>query len=189
MLHKFLASEQFHALLTAIDADLAKEIQQKGCPHCGEKLDNSNYSRSPFGVAAPFRPYYQTRRSLCCRKCRKRTPSPTVRFFGRRWYCAPFFLFINALIGKQSRRRITAVQQHIRRPISKRTWQRWRYWWCEYFPTLPFWKKMKGLIPIHAIRGPFPYILLAIRSGRLEERITTLLQFLAPITAGALCAV
>lgn len=189
MLHKFLENTSFHILLTRIDDTLAEEVQQKGCPYCGGKLHYSDYPRSPFGVSAAFRDYYQSRRSFCCAQCRKRTTSPSVRFFGRRWYYAPFFILINALIGKASARRLVGIQRYLGLTISKRTWRRWRKWWHEYFPTTSFWKKMKGLISIHAINGPFPRTLLSPEVKGLEEKVTTLLQFLAPITAGALRAV
>jgi len=190
MLHKFLLNAKFHQLLTRMDEQLADETRQKGCPHCGEKLNNSDYPRSPFGVATPFRDYYQIRRSLCCAKCRKRTTPPSVRFFGRRWYCAPIFLLISALIGKPTGRRFAAIQRHLGLPnFSKKTWDRWRLWWHEYFPLHPFWKKMKGLIPIDALQGPLPVSVLAIFSGRLEKRIIRALKFFSPMTVSIFRAI
>lgn len=189
MLYKFLLDAKFHELLSHIDSNLAMEVKQKGCPHCGEKLNHSNYPRSPFGVATLFRSYYQTRESLCCIRCRKRTMPPSVRFFGRRWYCSAFLLLLSALIGKRCKKRMERIHHHLGNVISQRTWKRWRRWWNIYFPSTSFWKKMKGIFPLFSLKGPFPRIWFRIFTGSLREKMIHVLRWLAPITAGALRAV
>ena len=97
MSHKFIFSASFHSLLIAIDRELSELTRQQGCS-CGGRLHQSNYPRSPFGLPAEFRSFYDERFSSCCHDCRKRTTSPSVRFFGRRWYPAPLLLLISALM-------------------------------------------------------------------------------------------
>lgn len=189
MLYKFLLNAKFHELLSDIDNDLAMESKKDGCARCGGKLNYSNYPRSPFGVAPPFRSYYRTRCSFCCVKCRKRVTSASVRFFGRRWYCSPFFLLINALMNKDRGKSIQIAQRHLRCAISKRTWMRWRRWWDAYFPTTPFWEKLKGIIPLFILNGPFPRVFFKIYSERLMEKVIHILRLIAPITAGDFRAV
>ena len=62
MSHNFLFDASFHELLTQIDQDLAKAIQESGCPDCAGNLHQANYPRSPFGLLAVFRVYYNERR-------------------------------------------------------------------------------------------------------------------------------
>ena len=97
MSHKFLQDASFHFVLKSIDQDLAKGIQQQGCPRCGGALHHSDYPRSPCGVSPPFRKYYEDRLSFCCCLCRKRITPPSVRFFGRRWFPAPLLTLVSAL--------------------------------------------------------------------------------------------
>ena len=43
----------FLNLLLQIDQTIAKEVQAKGCPHCGCILDVSNYPKKPRGLLIP----------------------------------------------------------------------------------------------------------------------------------------
>ena len=54
MSHKFLLNASFHSLLNAIDQELAEQALKKGCSHCGGKLHQADYPRSPFGIPQPF---------------------------------------------------------------------------------------------------------------------------------------
>lgn len=136
------------------------------------------------------REYYQSRRSLCCGQCRRRTTPQSVRFFGRRWYVTPVFLLINALKSGWSERRCAQVKRHFGVLMSKRTWRRWRLWWIECFELTDFWKQAKGLIPISNLLGPFPRGLFNMYlSTPWIDRFVSLVQFFAPITAGAFRAV
>ena len=112
MSHNFLFDASFHELLTQIDQDLAKAIQESGCPDCAGNLHQANYPRSPFGLLAVFRVYYNERLSFCCADCRKRFTPPSVRFFGRRWFVAPVFLLICLFKLGINERRIAQVKQH-----------------------------------------------------------------------------
>lgn len=100
MSHNFLFNTIFHKLLKAMDYDLSQEECIKGCPYCGGNLHQAHYPRSPVGISKEHREYYEDRYSHCCYRCRKRTTSPSLRFFGRRWYPGPLFIWISSLAAR-----------------------------------------------------------------------------------------
>jgi hypothetical protein len=182
MLHNLLLNSTFHEFLKTIDDELADKVQKAGCQHCKGHLHQSNYPRHPLGLSKAHRIHYQWRRSFCCSRCRKRTTSPSVRFFGRRWFPSPFLILISALMKGPNQRRCTAIKKHFGIVVNKRTWQRWRLWWQEYFQTTSFWQQVKGFFPLHALRGPFPRSLLDSYAGSLKQKILHLLRFLTPLS-------
>lgn len=189
MSHKFLFDASFYTLLIAIDRELAEKELAKGCSYCGGKLHQANYPRSPFGLPIEFRLHFEERLSFCCYDCRKRITPPSVRFFGRRWFPGPILILIAALMTSINERRLEQIKRHFGIVVSESTWKRWRLWWREIFPGTAFWKSYTGLIHPHFITGVFPRVLLKIYSGRLDEKMKLLLQFLSPMTAGVLRAV
>jgi hypothetical protein len=185
----FIFNASFHLLLNKIDQELANDALQKGCP-CGGKLHQADYPRSPIGMPSQFRHYYDERLSFCCAICRKRITPPSVRFFGQRWYPAPLHLLVSVLMLGINERRITQVKRHFAITVSDSTWKRWRKWWCDFFPSTPFWRREKGLAAnIDMTNKAFPRALLNEFPGVLEEKMCLLLRFLAPLTGGTLRAV
>jgi hypothetical protein len=189
MYHKLLIDPSFHALLKAIDDDLAEITRKEACCHCGGALHQANYPRSPLGLSTSCREHYDSRRSFCCGDCRKRVTTPSVRFFGRRRFPAAIMLLISAFISSTSRRRYHQVTHYFGITMSLRTWVRWRRWWRECFIGTAFWKQAKAQLPSKALVGPFPRQLFSIYPGRQNERLVMVLQFLAPLTAGVYRAV
>lgn len=188
MSHKFPFNSTFHRVLVAIDRELAESTRQKGCS-CGGVLHVSNYPRSPLGIPAPIRSNYDTRLSFCCDNCRKRTIPPSVRFFGRRWYPAPLLLFISACMVSINDYRLAQIKRHFGISVSESTWKRWRRWWREAFTETRFWKQARGSIPEPKRTAMQPRGMLNAFQGSLDKKISSLLQFLSPITAGLLRAV
>ena len=133
--------------------------------------------------------YFEQRFSLCCVTCRKRTAVPTLRFFGRRWYPSPLFLFISLLQRRSSMRRLKQIEKRFGLSIKKNTWKRWCLWWQAHFTRTVFWKKEQGKYIGRALLGPYPKSLFKVMQGLFEKRMLLLLQFFAPITAGFLRAV
>lgn len=189
MSHKFLMASSFHSLLTVMDYELAEQERVKGCVYCGGRLHRSNYPRSPFGVPMRHRAYYEERFSHCCGVCRKRTTPPSVRFFGRYWFPAPLLILISALANGVTNKLCSRLKRLFGVMINKKTWKRWQRWWRDIFGVTPFWKGNTGIIPIAQLTAPFPRALLVIYSGTLQNRLVSVLQFLAPLTAGVLRAV
>jgi hypothetical protein len=189
MSHKFLFDANFHLLLNTIDQEIAKETQQKGCIHCGNKLHQANYPRSPVGIPSEFRCAYDERLSFCCDECRRRTTPQSVRFFGRRWFPAPLLILVSALMLGINERRLAQVKRHFGIAVSESTWKRWRRWWRESFMATQFWQQAKGLAPTAIETRSFPRALLSVFPGVLEEKMRLLLRFLSPLTGGILRAV
>lgn len=189
MSHNFLSNANFHLFLNSIDQELALKTQEKGCPECGHKLHQANYPRSPIGISPQFRDQYDERLSFCCEVCRKRITPPSVRFFGRRWYPAPLFIFISALMRRVSESTLVLVKRQFGISVSESTWKRWRRWWRESFVETLFWKQAKSIIP-RALESkrPFPHALLDAFSGSLEKKMGFLLKFLSPLSCGVLQA-
>ena len=133
--------------------------------------------------------YFEQRFSLCCVTCRKRTAVPTLRFFGRRWYPSPLFLFISLLQRRSSMRRLKQIEKRFGLSIKKNTWKRWCLWWQAHFTRTVFWKKEQGKYIGQALLGPYPKSLFKVMQDSFEKRMLLLLQFFAPITAGFLRAV
>lgn len=190
MLHKFLFNASFHLFLISIDQELAKTVQDKGCPYCMGQLHQANYPRSPMGLPSPCRDYYDERISFCCDRCRKRITPQSVRFFGRRWFPAPLFILINVFMLGINELRILQIKRHFGVVVSESTWKRWRRWWRERFIKTEFWQQAKGLLvsPLSTEKS-FTRALLNRFSGKVEEKFFQLLRFLAPLTGGDLRAV
>jgi len=190
LFHTSILNSTIHLLLVKIDNDFADDAIKAGCLYCGGQLHQADYPRTPHGLSEADVEHYQFRRSLCCGKCRKRHTPPSVRFFGRRWYVASVFILINALKGGWSyRRRVQIINYHFGVVMSKRTLQRWLRWWRKCLEVTDFWKQAKGQIHIDYLIGPFPRRLLSMYQMSWIDRFVLLLQFFAPLTAGAFRAV
>lgn len=188
MSHKFPFDSTFHRVLVAIDRELSELTRQQGCP-CGGRLHQSNYPRSPMGLPVEFRSSYDERLSFCCGDCRKRTTSPSVRFFGRRWYPAPLLILISALMVRINDHRLTQIKRHFGITVTESTWKRWRRWWRDIFSETRFLKQARGLIHESKKTLNLPRRMLRTFHGAINEKVILLLQFLSPITAGDLRAV
>lgn len=190
MSQNFLFNASFHLFLIQIDKEIATKTREQGCICCGGKLHVADYPRSPVGIPAELRQYYEKRLSLCCTTCRHRITPPSVRFFGRRWYPAPFHLLISVLMCGINERRLSQVRRHFGITVNESTWKRWRKWWNNAFEETAFWRKEKGLMPHAGITDtPFPRALLNEFRGAPEEKMRFLLRFLSPLTGGILRAI
>lgn len=138
-----------------------------------------------MGVPLNFREYYEERLSFCCDTCRRRSTPESVRFFGRRWYPAPFFIFICLLQFGITERRLAQFKKHTGMTVNERTWKRWRQWWRDCFVNTLFWQEHKGLV-ISALDKnlSLPRTLYDLFSGISSERLRLLLRFLSPLTSG-----
>ena len=183
MCHRFLNDAMLFHLLLKIDRDLAKEVKEARCPHCGDRLDVANYRRKPRGIpdSVTLEADFDRRFSFCCDKCRRRATPPSVRFFGRRFYVGFLVVLITALSqgpspsGKKVLRKIG---------VDRRTLKRWQQWWREVFPKGMFWKAAKpGLYPRHPADAGLPLTLADVFSFlTTREALIKCLKFLSPIT-------
>ncbi len=189
MYHNLLLKPSFHSLFVCIDDELAESIRSECCPDCTGPLYKADYPRSPLGLPASCRNFYDRRRSFCCGHCRKRITTPSVRFFGRCRFPTAVMVLISAFISSGSRRRYNQVTRYFGIKISLRTWARWRRWWQECFIGTAFWKQAKALLPLTVVDGLCPRQLVQIYSGTLASQLEKALRFLAPLTAGVYRAV
>jgi hypothetical protein len=185
MSQNFIFKSSFHALIITIDREMAAIVMDNGCDHCGGKLHQAHYPRSPVGMPADFRDHYNQRISFCCSSCRKRTTPASVRFFGRRRSPAPIFMLICILQCGINERRLSQIKRHFGITVSESTWKRWRRWWRESFEETKFWMKEKGLLSTPPSTNQLiPRALFTLFTGNFTEKICFLLRFLSPLTGG-----
>ena len=144
MSHKFLLSTSFHKQLLALDLDIARDTQEKGCGYCAGKLHQAHYPRIGFGVGAKIALFYTLRFSFCCADCRRRTTAPSIRFFGSRRYVSSIFLFLCTLRLSPSERNCERLFRRFNLNVSLSTWKRWLAWWQQTFPQTQFWSIAKS---------------------------------------------
>lgn len=91
-----LGSVEFHADLVRTDLEVARRLQERGCPRrgCGGRLHRADFPRKVRGLAVEDSSLFESRIGLCCGRCRRRVLPPTVRFFGRSSYA-----FVAALVA------------------------------------------------------------------------------------------
>jgi hypothetical protein len=178
---KQLANPKLHELLEKHDLEMLEQARQAGCPPCQRqgqdqgKLHRADYPRKPRGGPARW----DKRHSLCCADCRRRVTPASVRFFGRRFFVAPFFVLICALNYGLTAARVRRVSEIF--GVDRRTLARWRQWWLEQVVRSAFWKEAR----VHLMPPPdathLPGSLLQ-SFGRRRDRLLKTLQFLAPLT-------
>jgi len=173
--HALLQTPAFYALLLRIDEDLADLVREKGCCHCAGVLHSADYPRKPRGCPPAARPDCDTRLSLCCADCRRRTTPGSVRFLDRRIYLA-------IILVLRSNRTQGSFLDGLP-SIGWATLKRWRQWWRETFPNTPAGRWLRGLIPPTPEPPVYPDCLLqTVQRDTESERLVAVLRLLlAPI--------
>ena len=180
MCHALLQDIKFFELLLLIDQELARQVRATGCP-CGGPLHRANYPRKPRACLKAIRSSYETRFSFCCRVCRKRLTSASVRFLGRRVYLGLAVVLMSARrAGPTSC--LNRVAQGLGLPV--RTLLRWHHWWRDQFPKSRFWQANCGRFMPSLGVTVLAASLLEHFSGTTELQLHRLLFFLSPITVG-----
>jgi hypothetical protein len=173
--HALLQTPAFYSLLHRIDEDLAREVRERGCRHCGQPLHNAHYPRKPRGCPPAARLDCDTRLSLCCAECRRRTTPGSVRFLGRRVYLAVI------LVLRSSRTHGVCLDGLP--DIGWATLKRWRQWWAKTFPNTPTGRWLRGRLPPTPEPSAYPGCLLrAVQRDTEDERLVAVLRLLlAPL--------
>lgn len=180
-----LADPALYVLQLKADEELAVELQARGCPICGGRLDVANYERKPRAGVAQLPPGYEVRFSYCCAEdgCRKRGTPPSLRYLGRRVYVGAVVVLASAM-----RHGVTPSRAERLRDLtgaSRRTLERWRRWWLDVFAVGPLWKGARGLLPSPVSDSQLPASLLDAFHGSERERLMSLLRLLLPLTTVA----
>ncbi|MDA9983444.1 hypothetical protein N9H39_12160, partial [Gammaproteobacteria bacterium] len=173
----------FYQFLLHIDQEVATEVQQGGCVHCGGTLHVACYPRKPRGIHCALGEFCESRLSFCCASdgCRRRCTPPSVRFLGRKVYLGTLVVLVMAMEhGLSEKRRKQLIEQL---DLYPQTLARWRRWWRKIFPASRCWQANRGhFIPPVDI-SQLPGALLGRLSGEdLQHRVCLLLRLLAPLT-------
>ena len=185
MYQAVLADAKFHEQLLVFDRDLAASARAARCWLCGGALHSATYDRKPRGCPGGLGQEYAERFSFCCAVdgCRKRTTPPSLRFLGRKVYLATVVTLISAMLLGTTPARLARLSAML--GIDRRTLARWRTWWRSTFTDGPFASVAKAaLAPPLDITG-LPVSLLDRFAGGIEQKLSALLRFLAPLTGGA----
>lgn len=178
MCHTVLQDPNFFRLLLCIDQELAKELKAKGCA-CGGVLHRADYPRKPRGCLAEVRSQFESRRSFCCNRCRKRATSMSVRFLGRRVYVA-----VAVVIASVQRAGSSAPAEQLAQTllVPVRTLERWRRWWQAQFPLTALWRGACGRFMPPVASERLPSSALERFAGTPAQSMRHFLMFLTPLT-------
>lgn len=176
--HILLHDPNFFRLLYRIDQELASQARAGGCLFCGDVLHCANFPRKPRACLPEVRDDFETRFSFCCKRCRKRLTSMSVRFLGQRVYLGLAVVLESARHAGQLSA-AARVSKVLSVPIL--TLERWRKWWQEDFVQTPLWQAQSARF--------MPPVAVAQLPGELLERFTgaaqpllRLLLFLTPLS-------
>ncbi len=173
MCHALLQTPAFFSLLRRIDEDLMQSAQGNGCCHCGQPLHRADYPRKPRGCPQAARQDCNTRLSLCCAGCRRRTTPDSVRFLGRRVYLAIITMLRSSRVHGSSMEGLADV--------SWVTLKRWRVWWADTFPATPAGRWLGGRLPPASQSVAYPERLLqSVQADTDTDRFTAALRLLLP---------
>lgn len=183
MMDPFELGSEFFALLEQIDAEIAARVVAEGCAKCGGPLHQSNYDRKPNGgFIAPMGEDSVKRFSFCCGRegCRKRATPPSVRFLGRRFYLGVVVILASIVA------RVLEAAGEIRRVtgVPARTTRRWLAWWQGAFLSTEVFVWLRGQL-IDVSVNELPTSLVDRLKGSWTSRMTTMLQWLVPVTTNS----
>lgn len=183
MCHAFLSESRFYQFLFRIDQEIANEVRQKGCAHCGGRLHVADYPRKPRGIRCALDESYETRLSYCCATegCRRRCTPPSVRFLGRKVFMGVIVILVMAREhGLSKKHRKFLIEQL---DLYPQTMARWRKWWRKTFPASRCWQANQGHFIPPVDHARFPGALLGrFTGGDLVQRLCHLLRLLIPMT-------
>jgi hypothetical protein len=171
---RHLTDEELYQLLEKVDADLAQETREQGCPKCGGRLHRGDYARKPRGG-----PQWDKRLSFCCGQegCRRRRTPVSVRFFGRRVYVGLVVVLVSAMNHGLRADRVRRLREWL--GIDRRTLVRWRAWWLEAFVRSKGWKVIRARLLPPVCEGRLPWSLCVRFGVQHRDRLLDLLGFLA----------
>ena len=162
----------FEGLLQFDERELER-ARWGGCPHCGRRLDRSDFPRKPRGIPTAWEAAFSRRMSLCCSRdgCRKRLTPPSVRFLGRRVYAA----FV-VLVG--------GLSVWLAATIARRTLLRWETWWRGRFVETAFYQTARArfMPPLDESALPGALIERFVRHGGEDSALFATLAFVSPLT-------
>lgn len=180
-----LSDARFHRILWQLDEQSAREVKERGCRRgeCHGALHLARYLRKPRGMPVGLR-CECWRWSFCCAKdgCRARATPPSLRFLGPKVYLAAVVTVTTAMRCGMTPARMQRLEDLV--GVSRQTVVRWQRWWREVLPQSAFWRASCGAFGSTVQLSELPLSLLEQFTGEVEERLLSLLRFLAPLTGG-----
>ena len=186
MLHGLLRDPRWVAGFLALDAALAEELRDSGCP-CGGRLHRASYPRKPRGLPPGFDNAALARRaSFCCDRdgCRERATPPSVVFLGRRVYVGAAVVLAAALRHGPTPERLARIVALT--GVSLRTLRRWLGWWRDTFLTTPLGRTLRGRLVLRDATAParLPCSLLeAANEGEPGAALERVMTWLLPLSS------
>ncbi len=129
MYAEILRDASFLDALRALDEELGRATQARGCSSCGAPLDAGHYLRKPRGGPWAVSNSQCIRLSYCCRRdgCRRRALPPSVQFLGRRVYVGALVVLAGVLLQGPTAWRVVRLADTM--GADRRTLARWHRWW------------------------------------------------------------
>jgi len=185
---KLLDRASFFASLYALDKEIGRAVQARGCGYCGGPLHAGHYERRPRGLNFEPERAWLVRLSYSCGRegCRRRTTPVSVRFFGHKVYAAAAFLLLSAqATGPLTNRLLGEIERVV--GTSVETLRRWRRWWRDGFVPGRYWRQMRARFspPVAEEHGEIAASILG-RFGAAgdEAAVERCLRFVAPAAGG-----
>ena len=185
-MHGLLRDPRWVAGFLALDAALAEELRDSGCP-CGGRLHRASYPRKPRGLPPGFDNAALARRaSFCCDRdgCRERATPPSVVFLGRRVYVGAAVVLAAALRHGPTPERLARIVALT--GVSLRTLRRWLAWWRTTFAATTLGRILLGRLVLRDATAPtrLPYSLLeAADEGEPGAALERVLTWLLPLSS------
>jgi hypothetical protein len=179
-----LRDAAFFSLLLEADWRVLEACQALGCPHCGGRLDRSDYLRKPRGEPEGVPADFSVKFSLCCSVdgCRRRLTPASVRYLARRVYVGVAVLLVAAAMQGPSPARVKRLSQAF--GMAPRTARRWLEWWQTSFAESALFKSLRGLMCRRVSAEQLPRALLeAVQQERPCQTALKALELLGPLTS------
>ena len=183
MFLELLQKTSLFSLLHRIDVDLSESHRQKKCPDCGGPLHRAYYQRKPWGALVDLPDEYSQRLGLCCghEGCRRRQLPASCLFMDRKVFWRLTIVLVVAF--RQQRTAGVSVGKVCRvLGCSRSTVARWMVYFREEFPRSPWWRRLRGLVPVTIRDDGLPGNLISFFLGchcDTEDAVLRCLRFLA----------
>jgi hypothetical protein len=176
MLDDSVAFRKFFVRLADVDQQFAQQTAQRGCVHCGGRLDRADFPRKPRTAGLiPDEAIPSRRISFCCARegCRKRATPWSALFLDRKIYLAPIIVLACAWIQLQ-------LHLHAAVAVSQRTLRRWLTWWNSQFISSAFWTLARARLALPLLAHALPGSLWECFGSPSLDTLESMLKFIAP---------
>lgn len=179
--YDLLAHPNLFQMLTHFDRNIAALIHREDrCRYCCGKLDCADYFRAGYGMPQGAGDEVKRRFSFCCRDCRRRRTPDSLRFMDGKAFPSIIVIMLATLQHGETLGRLRALRKAL--GVDRRTVESWRRWWREHFASSPFWRGIRGLLPLDGVHLSLPDQIVAAFAADADvlAGILAMARFLAP---------